>query len=230
MKLFLGTSGFGYREWKGKFYPKELPPGEMLAYYARRMNATEVNNTFYRLPAPAVVRGWAAETPAAFSFSFKAPGLITHRLRLRDAQPPLRRFLDVVAAAGPKLGVLNFQLPPNLALDLPRLEEFLELLPAGRRYAVEFRHASWFSAPVYRALERRGVALCLNDDDVEGSPLVETAAFGMLKLRRTAYTQAALRGLSRRVRGLGWRQAYVFFKHEPRATGPALAERFRALW
>jgi uncharacterized protein YecE (DUF72 family) len=230
MKLFLGTSGFGYREWKGKFYPKAMKPDEMLSYFAARMNATEVNSTFYRLPPKETVLSWREQSGARFSLSFKAPALITHRLRLKSVQGPLARFLRLAFAAEEQLGVLNFQLPPNFKLDLQRLRAFLLLLPKGRRYALEFRNETWFEEPVYAALKKAGVALTLNDADVEGAPLVATAKFGVLKLRRTRYTDAELKAWVRKIEKQPWKAVFVFFKHEEKATGPALAERFRRFW
>lgn len=230
MKLFLGTSGFGYREWKGKFYPKDLPARGMLAYYARRMNATEINSSFYRMPAASAILAWRRQTGPGFSLSFKAPALITHRLRLKAVDKPLARFLTVTAAAEEQLGLLNFQLPPNLPLDLQRLRAFLLLLPKGRRCALEPRNPTWFAPEVYAALRKAGVALMLNDADVEGSPLAATARFGALKLRKTVYTDAELKAWARRVKRQPWKEVFVFFKHEDKATGPKLAERFRALW
>lgn len=229
MRLRVGTSGFGYAEWRGKFYPRGLRPDEMLAYYAERFDAVEINSSFYRVPAEAPLRAWAAVTPPEFTFSFKAPAEITHLRRLQGAGPPLRRFLSAIAAVGDKLGCVVFQLPPGFKKDLERLESFLALLPSGGRFAFEFRHPSWFSDDVLAALRRRGAALCLNDADVAGCPLSATAPFGALKLRRERYTDRELAARLREVRSQPWSEAFVFFKHEARATGPKLAARLLAL-
>lgn len=229
MRVRLGTSGFGYEEWAGKFYPKGLPPDERLVYYGERFDATEVNNSFYAMPRPAVLSAWAGKVPQGFSFSFKAPGRITHVKRLKDVEEELERFLDVTAALGPRLGVLVFQLPPSFPKDLDRLDSFLGLLPARRRFAFEFRHPSWFSDDVLGRLERRDAALCFNDADVAGCPLVETAPWGILKLRRVEYTRAQLSAAARRLRERSWKEAFVFFKHEETASAPRLAARFKEL-
>lgn len=229
MRVRLGTSGFGYEEWAGKFYPKGLPPTERLAYYARRFQATEVNNSFYAMPRPAVLAAWAERVPAGFSFSFKAPGRITHVKRLMDVDEEFERFLDVTAALGPRLGVLVFQLPPSFHKDLDRLDSFLGLLPARRRFAFEFRHPSWFSDDVLGRLERRDAALCFNDADVAACPLIETAPWGMLKLRRVEYTHAQLASVARRLQERAWKEAFVFFKHEETASAPRLALRLEKL-
>jgi len=228
-RFHVGTSGFGYREWKGKFYPKDLPAEDYLRYYAERFDATEVNSSFYRMPRAPVLRAWARQTPQGFSFSFKAPASITHLRRLLAAEAPLRAFLDATASVGPKLGVLVFQLPPGFKKDLPRLEEFLRLLPRRRRCAFEFRHRSWFSDDVLEALKARGVALCVNDADVEGCPLAATADWGVAKLRRVRYSAASLRSWAAKLARQPWKEAYVFFKHEETASGPKLATRFRSL-
>lgn len=229
MRLRAGTSGFGYREWKGKFYPRGLPASRMLEYYAERFGAVEINSSFYRMPSAAAVLSWARQAPPGFSFSFKAPRSITHLRRLSDAAAPLERFLAVIAAAGPALGCAVFQLPPSFKKDLPRLERFLALLPPEGRFAFEFRHPSWFSLDALEALRARGAALAYNDADVRGCPLAATAAFGVLKLRRTRYSARELSALLRRVRALPWAEVFVFFKHEARATGPRLAARLLAI-
>ena len=228
MRLLVGTSGFGYREWKGKFYPRGLAASRMLEYYAERFGAVEINSSFYRMPSPAAVLSWARQAPG-LSLSFKAPRSITHMRRLKDAAAPLSRFLAVIGAAGGSLGCAVFQLPPSFKKDLPRLKEFLALLPREGRYAFEFRHPSWFSQDALEALRERGAALAYNDADVRGCPVAATAAFGVLKLRRARYSDRELSALLRRARSLPWDEAFVFFKHEARAAGPRLAARLLAI-
>ena len=141
MTLHVGTSGFSYKEWKGSFYPKDLPEKQMLRYYGERFGTVEINNTFYRMPAESVLENWAGEVPATFSFVLKAPQRITHRERLKGSADSVAYFLKVAGVLGDRLGPLLFQLPPNLKKDVPRLRDFLSLLPRGRRAAFEFRHA-----------------------------------------------------------------------------------------
>src|SRR5262245_65812889 len=123
MRLLVGTSGFSYAAWKGPFYPADLPPARMLAYYGERLPSVEINNTFYRLPRRSVLEGWAAQVPEAFRFAVKASQRITHRKRMKDAGDETRYLLDVTQALGERLGVILFQLPPNLKLDLERFED-----------------------------------------------------------------------------------------------------------
>jgi uncharacterized protein YecE (DUF72 family) len=225
VRLHVGTSGFNYPEWRGSFYPERMPPSRMLSYYAERLGAVEINATFYRMPTPATLAGWSAATPAHFVFALKASQKITHFARLRDVGDPVRHFCQVAQTLGPQLGPVLFQLPPNLARDAGRLADLLALLPAGLATAFEFRHPSWFADEVYEHLRSRGAALCVADTEEGTTPVVATARFGYLRLRDRAYADADLVRWIRRAGGMGWAEAYVFFKHEESGTGPALARR-----
>jgi uncharacterized protein YecE (DUF72 family) len=232
MRIRTGTSGFSYKQWRGSFYPRELPADRYLAYYATRLDTVEINNTFYRMPTRALLEGWRDAVPEAFTFVLKAPQRITHQKRLQGAEEALGAFLQTAAALDPGLGPLLFQLPPYLKKDVPRLRQFLALLPPSTRAALEFRHASWFDDEVYAVLAEAGAALCAADTDESGDagpPLVATGGFGYLRLRRSDYDEAALRGWLARIRGQPWSESYVFFKHEDEGKGPALAERLKAL-
>jgi len=231
MNLYVGTSGFSYSKWKGAFYPKELPSQQMLRYYAGHFRVVEINSTFYRMPEPSSLEPWAAEVPEDFVFTFKAPQEITHRLRLRNAEDPLRRFLDAVGGLRRRLGPLLFQLPPNMKKDAPRLRDFLALLPPKRRIAFEFRHSSWFDEEIFDLLRDYPAALCIAeaDDDLK-VPFVKTADWGYLRLRRAEYGDAELRKWLKQVRAQKWTDAFVFFKHEDTGNGPRFANRFLALF
>jgi len=227
MEIRAGTSGYSYKEWKGAFYPAVIAPSEMLAYYAERLSAVEINNTFYRMPRREVVESWARSVPDTFRFAVKVSQRITHRKRLVDVEEDLDFLLDQLAPLGPQLGLLLVQLPPNLPVDLGRLERFLDHLAARVRAAFEFRHASWLDEPVLACLRDRGAALVASETDEAPAALHETARFGYLRLRRTDYPPGDLADWVARVRALAWEEAYVFFKHE--TTGPALAAEFAAL-
>jgi uncharacterized protein YecE (DUF72 family) len=228
MQLLAGTSGFAYAEWKGSFYPEELPAREMLAHYAAKLPAVEINNTFYRLPKASVLEGWAAQVPGDFRFSIKASRRITHFGRLAGVESETAYLLETCAKLGPRLGALLFQLPPNLPADLPRLERFLELLPAGTPAAFELRHPSWHTPEIEAVLAARACTLVTADTDDDETPaeLARGASWGYLRLRRTAYDRAALAGWAQRIAAQGWERALVFFKHEDEGTGPALAAQF----
>ena len=228
MRIFVGTSGFAYKPWKGKFYPAGLPDKEMLAFYGARFDTVEINNTFYRMPGDSVLARWCEQVPEGFSFSIKASRAITHHARLKPRAGDAAAFLfSRLEILGDRLGPVLFQLPPNLKLDLPRLRDFLATLPAGPRIAVEFRHLSWFQEVVFDTLRERDAALCVADGELEGEvPFVSTASWGYLRLRAVDYADEAIGAWAERVRGQKWDRGYVFFKHEDEATGPKLAVRF----
>ena len=227
MEIRAGTSGYSYKEWKGSFYPVRIAASEMLAYYAERLSAVEINNTFYRMPRREVVESWAHSVPETFRFAVKVSQRITHRKRLADVEQELDYLLDQLAPLGPRLGLLLVQLPPNLPADLARLERFLDHLAARARAAFEFRHGSWLAEPVLACLRDRGAALVASETDEAPAALHDTARFGYLRLRRTDYRAGDLADWLARVRALAWDEAYVFFKHE--VSGPALAAEFAAL-
>jgi uncharacterized protein YecE (DUF72 family) len=223
--LLAGASGYSFKEWKGGFYPDRIKPEEMLAYYAARLPTVEINNTFYQMPKTAVLEAWSAHTPATFRFAIKASRKITHFARLKaDASAENVRFLyQQLTALGDKRGPVLFQLPPFLKKDLPRLAEFLALLPEGHHAAFEFRNDSWFDDAVYAALKGAGASLCFSERE-DGSPpaLVETAPWGYVRLRLETYSDADLRQWAQRLGEVGWRDAFVYFMHEP--TAPAYAQ------
>lgn len=230
MKLFAGTSGFSYKEWKGTFYPAAHPDRQMLAFYATRLPAVEINNTFYRMPTREALESWAGQVPPTFTFALKAPQRITHRERLEKSDDSLHAFLSVANVLGSRLGPLLFQLPPFQKKDLLRFQTFLAKVPSGVRVAFEFRHPSWFSEDAYEVMRARGVALVAGDADDAGKspPLVTTAPFGYLRLRAEEYDRATLSAWADRIRDQPWTDAFVFLKHEVR--GPEFAETLTELF
>ena len=226
LRLKAGASGYSFKEWKGTFYPKDLKPDDMLAFYSERLPTVEINNTFYRLPKTTVLESWAGATPEDFRFAIKASRRITHisRLKAESAAEPLGYLYRNLAALGAKRGPVLFQLPPNLKKDLPRLTEFLSLLPAAHMAAFEFRNESWFDDDVYDALKSAGASLCLSEreDDVP-PPLVETAPWGYVRLRLENYSADDLKQWAARLEATSWREIHVYFMHEPTAPGYARA-------
>lgn len=150
----VGTSGYNYPEWKGKFYPEKFSSARMLPYYAERFGTVEINASFYRMPTPKVLAGWAAQVPESFVFALKAPKRITHERRLKECEPDVQFFVESAATLGHRLGPLLFQLPPNLKCDLARFDTFLGWLPRDLRIAFEFRNDSWFDPEAVRAAAR----------------------------------------------------------------------------
>jgi uncharacterized protein YecE (DUF72 family) len=230
MNLYVGTTGYSYKEWKGSFYPEKLPAKEMLAYYAVRLRAVEINNTFYRRPQKTVLENWKEQVPHGFKFSVKAPQTITHFRRLKDAHEQTKYFLETVATLDDRLGPILFQLPSNMKKDLERLETFLTSLPAGTRSAFEFRHPTWFDDDVLELLSKGNFALCISDtDELPVSHIDKTADWGYLRLRRINYSEKNLRQWVKRMREQNWQDSFVFFKHEDEGSGPKLAAQFMKL-
>ncbi len=230
MRVRTGTSGFSYPAWEGHFYPSGTKRPDMLSFYAGKLGAVEINNTFYRMPKADLLERWRASVPESFRFVLKASRRITHHQRLRDADDSVEYLFDTAKVLGEQLGPFLFQLPPYLRRDDDRLATFLERLPAGLRAAFEFRHASWFDDAVFALLEEAGAALCVADAGGDhDAPLVATTDFGYLRLRREDYDEAALRSWADRIRRQPWRETYVFFKHEDEGAGPRMAARFETL-
>jgi uncharacterized protein YecE (DUF72 family) len=222
----VGTSGYSYPAWKGNFYPEKIAAKDMLSFYAGRFSTVEINNTFYRMPKEEVLSGWAAQVPESFTFVIKGSQRITHIKRLKECGEPLGYLYRVTATLGSRLGPLLFQLPPNFRKDVPRLRSFFEQMPERRRVAVEFRHASWFDDETFGALRDNGAALCVADTGEEPvAPLVATADWGYLRLRREDFSDADLREWARRIAEQPWGDAFVFLKHEEEGRGPKLAAR-----
>jgi len=230
MEIFVGTSGYSYKEWKGRFYPEKISPKDMLRFYAERLTAVEINNTFYHMPTEPVLASWAEQVPNDFVFAIKAPQVITHLKRLRDVGGETEYLFRTLSSLGRKLGPVLFQFPPNFRADRLRLENFLALIPGNFSCAFEFRHPSWFEADIHDLLRSGGLSLCLAD--TEENPVTEiipTAPWGYLRLRRADYTEADLSPWLERIMAQKWEQAFVFFKHEGDAKGPETAIRFREL-
>ena len=231
MKLYVGTSGYSYKEWKGRFYPETIAPKDMLAYYASRLHAVELNNTFYRMPQPSVIESWKAQVPKNFRFSVKAPQSITHFRRLNNAGAQTQLMLETVAALDDRLGAVIFRLPENMKKDLKRLEMFLKELPDDTPAVFDFRHPTWFDDEVVALLLSQNRVFCVSDiEELPESYTFKTADWGYVRLRRERYTKAELVKWVKRIKAQKWKDTYVFFKHEDEGTGPKLAAQFLELF
>jgi uncharacterized protein YecE (DUF72 family) len=230
-RYLIGTSGYNYPEWRGSFYPEKLPASKMLAYYAERFNTVEINYTFYRIPTPTVLEGWANGTPDEFTFTLKAPRKITHDARLQHCEELTANFCRTAGTLGSKLGALLFQLPPFLRRNDDVLDAFLDALPAGTRAAFEFRHESWLDEAVFDRLRRRNVALCIADSEKMRTPVVATADYTYFRLRDEGYQSADIENWATVIRGQQQDgDLFVYFKHEEEGKGPEFAQRLiRAL-
>ncbi len=223
--LRVGTSGYAYKPWKGSFYPPKLPDREMLNFYAQHFPTVEINNTFYRMPTEKLLTGWAAAVPDTFQFVLKMNQQVTHLQRLRGVEASVKRFLEAssLLANEGRLGPLLVQLPPNFKADLPLLDDFLALRPPAFRFAVAFRHPTWYADETYDVLRRRGAALCLAETDEDTPPDVLTAGFVYVRLRREDYTPRQLQAWKKRFEewvGQGL-DVYAFVKHEDAGKAPA---------
>jgi uncharacterized protein YecE (DUF72 family) len=230
MPLYVGTSGYSYKEWKGNFYPEKIPAKEMLRFYSERLRTVEINATFYRMPQPSMLENWKEQVPGIFRFALKAPQRITHIKRLKETDEETKYFFETAAVLADQLGVVLFQLPPNMKKDLPRLETFLAQLPQATRAAFEFRHPTWFDDDVLDLLRSQNRALCVSDtDDMPTTHIDQTADWGYLRLRRVNYSEENLAEWLGRIRDQNWQETFLFFKHEDAGTGPKLAAEFLEL-
>jgi uncharacterized protein YecE (DUF72 family) len=224
-RLWAGASGYSFKEWKGSFYPDTIKPDGMLAWYAGRLPTVEINNTFYQMPKTPVLEAWAAATPPTFRFAIKASRRISHdaRLKAEAAAESIAYLYARLQALGDKRGPVLIQLPPFLKKDVPRLRDFLHVLPPDHRAAFEFRHDSWFDDAVYAALQDAGAALCLSErEDDAPPPLVETAPWGYVRLRLEEYSDLDLARWAQRLVATSWTDVHAYFMHEP--TAPAYAQ------
>ena len=230
MTLYVGTSGYSYKEWKGSFYPEKIPAKEMLRYYSERLSTVEINATFYRMPQSSMLENWKEQVPPHFRFSLKASQRITHFKRLKETEEETKYFLETAAVLGEQMGVVLFQLPPNMKKDLARLETFLGNLPLEVPAAFEFRHPTWFEDDVLELLRSQNRPLVVSDtDDLPTTHIDKTADWGYLRLRRVNYSEENLREWVTRIRDQNWKQTFLFFKHEDAGTGPKLAAQFLKL-
>ncbi len=231
MKIHVGTSGYAYKEWKGKFYPEKISSKEMLRFYSGRLNTVEINNTFYRMPKESVLTSWAEQVPEDFVFALKAPQVITHLKRLRDVSEETGYLFRTLSVLDGKLGPVLFQFPKSFRVDRPALEDFLGLIPRDRACVFEFRNPSWLDDRILSLLRERGSSLCIADtDENPENTIIGTAPWGYLRLRRSDYADADLSQWLERILSQKWERAFVFFKHEDDdAKGPEMAVRFREL-
>ncbi len=237
MALIVGTSGWQYASWRGRFYPRELPQRGWLQHYADRFACVEVNNTFYNLPAAETFRRWGEQTPADFSFVLKLSRYLSHIRRLSDPEDSVRLFLERAEPLAAKTGPLLLQLPPTMRRDVDLLDAALAAFPRRWHVAVEFRHPSWYVDEVAACLHKHGAALCLTDRRGRPmQPMWRTATWGFIRLHEgratpyPCYGDAALRSWVQRIAGL-WsaeEDVYAFFNNDPGGCAVRDAVRFAA--
>ena len=223
--IWVGTSGYNYPEWRGSFYPHDLPTSKMLPYFAARFPTVEINYTFYRMPTEKLVSAWAAQTPSPYKLTLKAPRRITHDQRLKQAASLVAGFCQVAGTLGDKLGALLFQLPPNLKKDLALFDAFLDDLPPKVCGAFEFRHPSWFDEGVWSRLAARNLALCIADSEKLSTPVRMTADYAYFRLRDEGYQPDDITRWAETIAAVTapCRDVFVYFKHEEEGKGPEFA-------
>lgn len=230
MRIHVGTSGYGYREWKGKFYPETISPKEMLRFYSERLGAVEINNTFYHMPVEGILKSWAEQVPDGFLFALKAPQVITHRKRLKNVDEETAYLFKTLRVLEEKLGPTLFQFPANFRVNQPVLSHFLTQIPDSFPCAFEFRSFSPLVPEIPDLLREKGHSLCIADTDEHPvAKIASTSPWGYLRLRRSEYTDADLARWLETILSQPWQLALVFFKHEEKARGPEMAMRFRKL-
>jgi uncharacterized protein YecE (DUF72 family) len=235
--LWVGTSGWQYRDWRGSFYPEALPTTRWLGEYTRTFATVELNNSFYRLPSREAFSRWRDIVPDGFRFAVKASRYLTHIRRLKEPAEPVQRLMDAAHGLGDRLDVVLLQLPPTFRRDVARLTDTLDRFPDGIRIALEVRHDSWFDDSVYSALADRATALCLTDRLNRVGPLVRTAPWCYVRLHegtaspRPCYGRGALGSWLDRLTELygGEPDGYVYFNNDPQACAPANARTFRRM-
>lgn len=231
-RIYIGTSGWHYKHWRGPFYPEKFSASKMLEFYTRHFDTVELNNTFYRLPTETGLDLWRESTPPGFTFAAKGSRFITHMKKFKDPELAIARYFERVDRLGAKLGPIVFQTPPWWEANLERLETFLAALPAGHQYAFELRHPSWHTPDVYRILCRSNAAFCIFEIAGFHSPIEITADFTYIRLHgpgaayQGSYPQETLRLWADRIRS--WqselRAVYLYFDNDQAgyAVGNAL--------
>jgi len=234
MPVLIGTSGWQYDDWRGRFYPAELASAHWLEHYAARFRTVEVNNAFYRLPEASTFESWKARTPDDFVIAVKASRYLTHVRRLRDPREPVQRLTSRAEHLGGKLGPVLVQLPANFRVDLGALQDTLEAFPRHVRIAFEPRHESWHQEETAALLARHDAAFCLSDHPSRRAPLWRTAGWGYLRFHQgraspfPCYGRSALRSWAGRLADL-WADTddlYVYFNNDHGGCAVRDAHRF----
>jgi uncharacterized protein YecE (DUF72 family) len=238
--FFIGTSGWQYKHWRGRFYPPDLKTAAWFNYYAERFQTVEVNNSFYRQPSDDTWKHWAEGAPPRFRYAVKANRFITHIKRLNNVEEPLERFFKGANHLGRTLGPILFQTPPNFRRspeNTARLEQFLLLLPRGNHCVIEFRHNSWFGDETLDLLRRNRVAFCSYDMPKVDCPLTTTSSLAYIRMHGSEsiyasnYTDEMLRSWAGKLRSLGSNvdEVWVYFNNDAQAFAVHNALHLREL-
>jgi uncharacterized protein YecE (DUF72 family) len=221
-QYFIGTSGWHYDDWRGRFYPEKLPKTKWLEFFSNHFNTLELNNSFYHLPSEAAFHNWYHSSPPDFVFAVKVSRFVTHIKRLKDCADAIDNFMSRARLLKEKLGPLLYQLPPGLHRDDARLEAFLTKLPPDLKHAIEFRHQSWFTEEVFDMLRYNHVGFCVFDMPKLTSPLLATAGFAYVRfhgrqgLYSSRYTDAEMADWAKKINVLSKKleAVYIYFNND----------------
>jgi len=224
--IYLGTSGWYYTHWLGNFYPENLEQNKWLGFYSKKFNTVEVNASFYRLPFKNMIKGWTNKTPDDFELTFKGSNIITHKKKLKDIDEYLKKFYDRIKLAENKIGVILWQLPPQLKKDINLLEDFLNKFNCKYRQCIEFRNKSWFERDVYNILKKYNVAFCVIS--APGLPLnIEvTSDFAYFRWHgkddwyKYDYSKEELNGWATQIKNLDVKNIYGYFNNDFNGFAP----------
>jgi len=235
MCYYIGTSGWHYNHWQGRFYPKTLSKAKWLECYAGHFTTVELNNSFYRLPSETAFATWHESSPADFIFAVKVSRFITHIKRLKDTEEAVERFIDRAKILGEKLGPLLYQLPPNMHRNDETLESFLSTLPQGLKHVIEFRHQSWLKEKVFEILHKHNIGFCVFDMPSLSCPLMATADFAYMRfhgssaLYSSCYSDEELADWAKRLADLAanLKEVYIYFNNDAEAFAVRNAKTLR---
>ena len=227
MTYLLGTSGWSYPDWKGRFYPEDIPQRKWLPFYAEHFNTVEINMTFYRYPKPETLKGWLDKTPSNFTFTLKANRQITHYKKLQDVKGDLRYFYLLADSLRERLGCILFQLPPSLTKNMNLLQDFLTHLSPNHKNVIEFRHESWFSEDVYSLLRSHQVIFCVVSSPQLPDHIVETAEtsyfrfHGRIGWYKYNYTDEELKDWAEAIQKTKSKECFIYFNNDYHAYAVA---------
>ncbi len=227
-QYYIGTSGWHYDDWRGRFYPEKLAKAKWLEFYAQHFNTLELNNTFYHLPSENAFKNWYGSSPPDFTFALKISRYTTHIKRLKDCKEEIKKFISRAELLKEKLGPLLYQLPPGLHRDDDRLTDFLKILPRGLKHVIEFRHDSWFTDEVYDILRRYKVGFCVFDMPKLTSPIIATTDFtyvrfhGSESLYSSRYTDEEMADWAKKIKRLAKNLKFIYIYFNNDIAGYAL--------
>lgn len=220
MIYHLGTSGWSYSGWKGRFYPEQLSQRGWLSFYAQHFSTVEINMTFYRYPKPETLEGWLSKVPEDFKFTLKANRQITHRKRIKDVKSEVRYFYILADKLRSQLGCILFQLPPSLTIDLDLLKEFLSTLSTDYKNVIEFRHESWYSDEVFTLLKAHNVIFCTVSSTKVPKTVIETGEtcyfrfHGLTGGYRYSYNEEELKIWAESIKKISAKECFIYFNND----------------